>query len=39
VHPLALRHAARARSALDVGCGDGLLSRRLTDVATSLSRR
>jgi SAM-dependent methyltransferase len=28
-HPLALRHASRARSAVDVGCGEGLLTRRL----------
>lgn len=28
-HPLALRHAPHARSALDVGCGEGLLVRRL----------
>ena len=37
-HPLALRHAAGSRSAVDVGCGDGLLSRRLVDagVATAV---
>jgi len=28
-HPLALRFAPRARTALDVGCGEGLLTRRL----------
>ena len=28
-HPLALRHASSASSALDVGCGEGLLVRRL----------
>ncbi len=30
-HPLALRHAAGASTALDVGCGEGLLARRLRD--------
>lgn len=28
-HPLALRHAPAVRAALDVGCGEGLLVRRL----------
>jgi 2-polyprenyl-3-methyl-5-hydroxy-6-metoxy-1,4-benzoquinol methylase len=34
-HPLALRHAAGARSALDIGCGDGLLSRRLVEAGVA----
>jgi 2-polyprenyl-3-methyl-5-hydroxy-6-metoxy-1,4-benzoquinol methylase len=30
-HPLALRHARTSATALDVGCGEGLLVRRLRD--------
>ena len=30
-HPLVLRHASSASTALDVGCGEGLLVRRLRD--------
>lgn len=34
-HHLALRHARGARSAVDVGCGEGLLTRRLADAGVA----